>query len=96
MSDGVKSDLLEVECGVRQGWTEIILIYIKDFFNVLVYSNLYCSRMAYNNDICIFYSADYLELLRNIISQELNKLRNWLAVNQLALNINNSNYMIFG
>ena len=58
----------------------------------LVYSNLYFSRIIYN----IFFSADNLELFIKILSQELNKLRSWLAVNKLALNINNSNYMEFG
>ena len=56
----------------------------------LVYSNLYCSRMTL---ICI-YSADSLELLTETIS--LNKLHNWLAVNKLSLNINKTNYMVFG
>ena len=44
----------------------------------------------------IYFSADNLELLSNIISQELNKLHNWLAVNKLSLNINKTNYMVFG
>ena len=37
-----------------------------------------------------------LHLLSNIISQALNKLHNMLVVNKLSLNINKSNYMVFG
>ena len=48
------------------------------------------------DDTNIFYSADVLELLSNIISQELNKLQNFFAVKKPSLNINKTNYMVFG
>ena len=35
-------------------------------------------------------------MLSKAISQELNKLHKWLAVNKLSLNINKTNYMGFG
>ena len=59
-----------------------------------VSSILKCVLFA--DDTNIFYYADSLELLRNIISQELNKLYNWLPVSNLCLNMNKTNYVVFG
>ena len=36
--------------------------------------------ILFADDTTIFYSADSLELLSNTISQELNKLHNWLGL----------------
>ena len=52
--------------------------------------------VLFADDTNTFYSADSLELLSIIISQQLNKLHNWFAVNKLSLNINKTNYMVFG
>ena len=74
-------------------WTEInVDLYINDLCNV----SSILTFILFVDDTNIFYSADGLELLRNTISQELSKLHNWLAVNNLSLNINKINYMVFG
>ena len=41
----------------------------------------------FEDDINLFYSAESLESLCYMISQELNKLHSWLAANELSLNV---------
>ena len=69
-----------------------IYIYINDLCNVFSILKF----VLFADDTNIFYSADSPELLSNTISQELSKLHNWLAVNKLSLNINKTNYAVFG
>ena len=71
---------------------KLFLIYINDLYNV----SSVLKFVLFTDDTNIFYSADSLKLLSNIISQQLNKLHNWLAVSKLSLNIDNTNYMVFG
>ena len=85
----IKSDLIEIVCGVPQGSTvglKSFLLYINDLCNVPSIFKF----VLFADDTNIFYSADNLELLGNTISQELNELHNCLAVNKLSLNINNN------
>ena len=91
----VKSDILEIVCGVPQGSIlepKLFFMYINDLCNVS--SILKC--ILFVDDTNIFYSADSPELLSNTICQKLSKLHNRLAVNKLSLNINRTNYMVFG
>ena len=71
---------------------KLFLIYINDLCKV----STILKFALFADDTNIFYSADSLELLSNPINQELNKMHNWLAVNKMSLNINKTNYMVFG
>ena len=47
------------------------------------------------DDISVYYDSDDLINLQKIVNRELKKIKKWLDANRLALNITNTNYVIF-
>ena len=47
------------------------------------------------DDTNIYFEADNLDNLESTINKELKKLRIWLIVNRLSLNIDKTNFVIF-
>lgn len=90
---GLKSDLKAVKCGVPQGSTLgplLFLIYINDFH---LATNFELNLFA--DDSCLFLcnsSAKELELQTN---KELSRVKLWLQLNQLSLNIKKSTFLVF-
>ena len=88
------SELLDITCGVPQGSVLgplLFLIYINDLPNVSKVLNFY----LFADDTNIYYESKTLKDIEKTINEELNKLFIWLNVNQLSLNIDKTNYIIF-
>ena len=47
------------------------------------------------DDTSIYFDSDNLFNLQKIVNKELKKVRKWLEANRLALNIDETNYVIF-
>ena len=92
--NGSTSDYLEVSCGVPQGSVLgplLFLIYINDLPSVSKVLSFY----VFADDTNIFYSSHDLITLQKVMNRELKKVKKWLDANQLALNIDKTNFVIF-
>ena len=92
--NGSTSDYQEVSCGVPQGSVLgplLFLIYINDLPNVSKVLSFY----VFVDDTNIFYSSRDLFTLQKVMNRELKKVKKWLDANQLALNIDKTNFVIF-
>ena len=69
----------------------LFLLYINDIVNV---SNT-LHPLSYANDTNICISEKYIEKLVNIMNVELKKIVTRLNVNQLKLNVKNTQFMLF-
>ena len=69
----------------------LFLIYIND-----LPLNSSFSQTLFADDTCLFMSHKDPETLLNLVNVEIDKISDWLAANQLSLNISKSNYMLFG
>ena len=92
--NGEASQLQSISSGVPQGSVLgplLFLIYINDLPNI---SNIF-QFYLFADDTNIYYEADTLENIEVTINKELKKLRIWLIVNRLSLNIDKTNFVIF-
>ena len=92
--ENCESDYMKVVCGVPQGsilGPKLFILYINDMCNV---SNI-LKFILFADDTNIFCSGNNLKKLSELISQELNKLRDWFSVNKLSLNVSKTNFMVF-
>ena len=92
--NGSTSDYLEVSCGVPQGSVLsplLFLIYINDLPSLSKTLSFYVFAYVTN----IFYSSSDLITLHKVMNRELRKVKKWLDANQLALNIDKTNFVIF-
>ena len=92
--NGSTSDYLEVSCEVPQGSVLgplLFLIYINDLPSVSKVLSFY----VFADDTNIFYSSHDLITLQKVMNRELKKVKKWLDANQLALNIDKINFVIF-
>ena len=93
--NGKSSDLLDIKCGVPQGsilGPLLFILYVNDISNVSTVSSL----VLFADDTNIFFSGDNLKCLENSICNELHKFYDWFKANKLSLNIDKTNYMVFG
>ena len=92
--NGSNSSYLNVTCGVPQGSVLgplLFLIYINDL-------PLASSKLAFclfADDTNIYYEAESLTKLQSVVNKELKKVKMWLDVNKLSLNIDKTNFVIF-
>ena len=92
--NGSESDLLKVTCGVPQGSVLgplLFLIYINDLPNVTKMLQFY----LFADDTNVYCQSDTLESLVKTVNRELKLLKKWLDTNELSLNIDKTNYIIF-
>jgi hypothetical protein len=78
--DGVRSDLLAVECGVPQGsilGPTLFLIHLNDLFQIGFGGAL----QLYADDAVLTYGEASVEELERSIRHDLNLLHTWLAAN---------------
>ena len=89
------SDYNTINCGVPQGsilGPVLFLLYINDIVE--------CSKLLYfllfADDTNLFYSCDKLDKLITTVNRELMNLATWFRANKLSLNVDKTNFMIFG
>jgi len=93
--ENTKSDQQKITCGVPQGsilGPTLFILYINDMHRV---SNV-LDFILFADDTSILFSGKDIDLTCHTLNTELNKLCDWFAVNKLSLNIEKTNYMIFG
>ena len=93
--DECNSDLLNVLCGVPQGsilGPKLFILYVNYICNI----SKILKFVLFADDTTIFCSGhDDMQLSRDL-SNELDKLSVWFAVNKLILNVSKTNFMVFG
>ena len=92
--NGESSQYQNINSGVPQGSVLgplLFLLYINDLPNI---SNVF-KFFLFADDTNIYYEADTPDKLEKVINKELKKLRVWLIVNRLSLNIDKTNFVVF-
>ena len=85
---------LIVKSGVPQGsilGSLLFSIYIIDFPN---FTNVF-GLIMYADDTTLFCDFDNVNVTEETVNYELVKLTEWLACNQLSLNVNKTKFMVF-
>jgi hypothetical protein len=93
--EGITSTALEIKCGVPQGsilGPILFLIYINDLCQV---SKVLNAVLFADDTNFVFINKNIQEMILNV-NFELQKINTWFIVNKLTLNVNKSNYVIFG
>ena len=95
--NGHVSNFLPITCGVPQGsvlGSLLSLIYVDDLPNITKVLQFYL--FADDTSIyAVYVDSDDLITLQKTLNKELRKVKKWLDVNRLALNISKTNYVIF-
>ena len=92
--NGSNSSCLSVTCGVPQGSVLgplLFLIYIND----LPRSSKKLTFYLFADDTNIYYESNNPDLLQQTVNKELKKVKIWLDVNKLSLNVDKTNFIIF-
>ena len=92
--NGFSSSQLNVKCGVPQGSVLGPLLFLI-FINDLPNSSSLLSFYLFADDTNIYFEAENLDMLQGIVNEELKKVKEWLDVNKLSLNIDKTNFIIF-
>ena len=89
------SDTKQIVCGVPQGSVLgplLFIIYTNDLPNSLTHT----SAILFADDTTIFTKSSDIASLYEQVNYDLNSLHDWFKTNKLSLNVNKTNYMLFG
>ena len=92
--NGCSSNHLNIICGVPQGSVLgplLFLIYINDLPN----SSSKLSIYLFADDTNIYFESQSLINLQKVVNRELKHVKKWLDANELALNVDKTNFVIF-
>ena len=92
--DGTHSSVRDITCGVPQGSVLgpiLFLLYINDLPNISKKLKFF----LFADDTNIYFDSDNLKKLECIMNKELKKLREWLCINRLSLNISKTKFILF-
>lgn len=92
--DGVKSEFLQVECGVPQGSIMgplLFLVYVNDLDKALTVAR----PALYADDTNIFLAGNDLHDMEITFNTELARLHDWFKANRLSLNTSKTHSMLF-
>ena len=81
--NGYNSDLMPVDCGVRQGSVlgpVLFLIYINDLHKAIQY----CKVHHFADDTNLFDTSKSVKNLNELISRDMKHLNNWLSANKIS------------
>ena len=95
--DGVSSNFKEIKCGVPQGsilGPLLFLIYINDLTYSTQNDNLHYILFA--DDTSVFCKGSDPKIVFDYVNVQLNNISNWMKANKLILNIEKTNYILFG
>ena len=92
--NGRYSELRDIKCGVPQGsilGPFLFSLYINDIYKCAPLLKFF----LFADDTSLLYHSKSLPFLITILNQELKKLKLWLEINKLTLNLSKTNYIIF-
>ena len=79
--------------GVPQGSVLGPLLFIIYINDIIHYSEF--SHTLFADDTCLFMQHKDPMQLENLVNKELEKINDWLKINQLSLNVSKSNFLLF-
>ena len=71
--------------------TTTVLLYINDFSDSATGQDFH----LYADDSNLFCSHKDIQVLERNVNEQLSMVHNWLCANELSLNIEKSNYVLF-
>lgn len=86
------SDLRRIEYGVPQGTVLgpiLFNIYLNDLFSVQTKGNI----TTYADDTAIFYTAENWMVLKHIVEEDINNIKEWFDSKLLTVNFNKTYYL---
>ena len=92
--NNVASSHKTIKCGIPQGsilGPLLFILYINDISNS---SNL-LKFILFADDTNVFYSGKDIDVAKNILHLEMEKVTDWLISNKLSINLKKTNYIIF-
>lgn len=92
--NGANSSYLSISCGVPQGSVLGPLLFLR-YINDLPLSSSKLSFYLFADDSNIYYEVESVDQLQNVVNNELKKVKMWLDVNKLSLNVDKTNFIIF-
>ena len=91
--DGVKSDPMDISCGVPQGsilGPLLFILYINDLPNCLKNSKPF----IYADDTNLFTSNDTIQQLKALCQEDLDCISTWCKLNLLTINASKTGYLL--